>query len=264
MGFWQLMVKKDDYICGLINGIAKLKLLFSLKDQRLLSQMRRLPRAGTGRETFIVLNGPSIKEQDLSVFSGKSVMFVNRGFKHPLYKDLKPEFHVFVDSKMINGDWPVTWLDEILELSPDVTFVMPVAWSSVAHFQPYIKKGVKFYWIPGSSPCTLTGVAGSCFDFAIGQDYKTIYFTGFDGTALAFELLSTNSHFYGVNEDDLKKTTKNYEVDLYMFSRHLRNLNQFADECRKKNISVINLTDGGLIDMFPRMKMSDIQQQFNK
>lgn len=258
MGFWQLMVKKDDYVCALINGIARLKSLLSFNEQRLLAQMRRQPRVGVGRETYIVLNGPSVKDQDLSVLVGKSVMFVNRGFKHPLYKDIKPEFHVFVDSKMMNGVWPVSWLDEILELTPEVTFVMPVAWASLERFRPYIQKGIKFYWIPASAPCTLTGVAGSCFEFAIEQKFNTIYFTGFDGTALAYELISVNSHFYGVNEDDLTKTTKNYQVDLYMFSRHLRDLTHFAERCAKKNIAVINLTEGGLIDMFKRKKLTDV------
>jgi len=258
MWFWHLMIKKDDWICALVDFLMRIKSLFSFKRQKLLMRMSEKELVGHGKDIFIILNGPSLKNQDLSVLKGKTTMFVNRGFKHSLYATLKPDYHVFVDPKMLTGEWPVDWIDEILTMAPDITFIMPVSWAFVDKFQPYIKKGVSFYWLDDSSRCTFLGVAGECFKFSIIQKFKTIYFTGFDANGLAHELVNSSSHFYGTNEENLKKTTINYVDDLLMFSRHLHDLNRFARKCKMQKINIVNLTDGGLLDMFERNDLSSI------
>jgi hypothetical protein len=252
------MIKKDDWICSIVNNIISVKNMFNFKQQILLNQMRKREKVGVNRDVFIILNGPSLKQQNLSVLKEKSLMFVNRGFKHPLYRELQPEFHVFVDPKMLKGEWSVTWLDEIVEMVPNITFILPVSWAFVDKFQAYIKKGYSFYWISANNPCTCLGVSGSCFQFAIQQQFRRIYFTGFEANGIAQELIQSSSHFYGTNDENLKKTTKDYEIDLFMHSRHFHDLNKFAAKCKKKKISIINLTEGGVLDMFPRKNMKSI------
>ena len=41
-------------------------------------------------------------------------------------------------------------------------------------------------------------------------------------------------------------------IDLMMHSRHLHDLNRLSNYCKKRGIKVINITNGGLLDMFPR------------
>ncbi|MBX2977530.1 MAG: hypothetical protein KF721_15495 [Ignavibacteriaceae bacterium] len=252
------MIKKDDIICSIINSTFRLIHKLNIKEQNLLRKMADRKFDVTDNEIFIVLNSPSLQKQDLSVLQGKTLMFVNRGFHHPLYKELQPKFHTFIDPKMLNGKWPVTWLDEILELSPNVTFIMPVTWASKKQFWPYIERGVSFYWMPIQTVCDCLGVAGECFQFAIKQNIPTIYFTGFEASGIAYELIKTTSHFYGTNEENLKKSTKDQVIDLLMHSRHLHDLNRFAEMSKAKGISLINLTEGGLLDMFPRMNLKEI------
>lgn len=259
MGFWDLMIRKDDLVCSLFNKVVFIKNRLNLKERKLIRRTQAASPAGIGRNTFIILNGPSLKKQELSVLKGKSVMFVNRGFKHPLYRELQPEYHVFVDNKLLTGEWPINWLDEIVQMVPDIIFVMPVSWAFKDIIKPYVQRGFSFYWLETNEPLTCLGVSGSCFDFAIKQKFDNIYFTGFDANGIAFELVKESSHFYGVNEDNLKKSTKNYAIDLYMHSRHLNDLNRFATQCKKNKVSIINLTDGGLLDMFPRLELSHIK-----
>lgn len=258
MDLWRLMIRKDDLICKLIDTALLFKSYLSIKRQILLHSSKNQPTTQSDKDVVIILNGPSVKEQDLSVIKDKTIMFVNRGFKHSLYKELRPAYHVFIDPKMLSGEWPVTWLDEILEVNPDVTFIMPISWAFIDQFQPYIKRGVNFHWIEDYSKCFFLGVAGAAFEFSIKSKFKNIYFTGFDATGLAHEMLNTSSHFYGINEENLKKNTKNYVQDLFMFSRHLNDLNRFAARCKKKNINIYNITKGGLLDMFERKNMSEI------
>lgn len=113
MNFWELMIKKDDIILSFIEGIRKLIYATDRQIQKARKEMAKRPIEGIGKELYLLLNAPSLKTQDISVLKGKNTMFVNRGFMHPLYKELQPQYHVFVDSKMLKGIWPISWLDEI-------------------------------------------------------------------------------------------------------------------------------------------------------
>lgn len=244
------MIKKDDVILSVAEGLRSLKMYLSPSKMSLRRKMRSLPKEGLGKDLYIILNAPSLKTQDLNVLKGKVCMFVNRGFMHPLYKELKPAYHVFVDPKMIKGVWPVSWLDEIHQLSPSTKVLLPLAWSSDPRFEPYRDF---IYWLNWSLPFHNLAVSGSCFAFAIQQKFEKIYFTGFDANGIGYELVqAANSHFYGNDRELEGKSTKQFAIDLLMHSRHFHDLNRFADYCKVNNIKVVNLTNGGLLDMFPR------------
>ena len=97
---------------------------------------------------------------------------------------------------------------------------------------------------------------GACFSFAIQQKFEHIYFAGFDATGIGHEMVKTaNSHFYGDDRELEGKSTQQFVIDLYMHSRHLHDLNRLAEYCKVRNIQIINITNGGLLDMFPRKKL---------
>lgn len=244
------MIMKDDPIVFL--GMWARSIRYRIKPSiiRLKRKMRSIPKEGIGQELFIILNAPSIKRQDFNYLIGKNTMFVNRGFMHPLYKELRPKYHVFVDPKLINGIWPVDWLNEIHMLSPTTKILLPIEWSEYSLFRPYLNY---IYWLNWSLPYHNLAVAGSCFAFAIQQQYKKIYFTGFDANGIAYEMVQAdNSHFYGNDVELQGKSTKQFAIDLYMHSRHLHDLNRLADYCSKHGVEIINIGEGGLLDMFPR------------
>ena len=250
MDLWNLMIKKDDWILSFVEGFRALMLYTSLSKLRLRNQMRRLPLEGIDDDLYIILNAPSLKKQDLSVLKGKTTMFVNRGFMHPMYKELQPKYHVFVDPKMIKGIWPVSWIEEILSLSPQTKILLPISWSGNMMFNPYYEH---IYWLNWTLPFYNLGASGACFAFGIQQQFKHIYFTGFDATGIGHEMVRTSdSHFYGNDKELEGKSTKQFAVDLLMHSRHLHDLNRLADYCKKRDLKVINLTNGGLLDMFCR------------
>lgn len=256
MGFWELMIKKDDCILYSIDFLLSLKSKFDFKYRKVVNQNKGLIPV-TGNRIFVILNGPSIKEQNLEKLEGEDAVFVNRGFKHPAYATIKPKFHVFVDPKMVTGEWDLEWLDEIHEMSPDTIFVFPAAWYFIPKFAPYINK-YKIYWLLSSGKCHCTGVGGACFDFAYRLGYKEIYFTGWEATGLAHELLKTTSHFYGVNEENALKNSADYSRDLYMMSRHLNDLINLSKKYKRKGVRVVNLTIGGLLDMFERKSFDSV------
>ena len=259
MGFWDLMIKKDDFIVSMVENVRHIKNNINPTLAIVHRQMLSKPLMGKGKDLYILLNAPSLKTQDLSVLKGKDTMFVNRGFMHPMFKELQPKYHVFVDPKMLKGIWPVSWIDEIVSLSPDITIILPLAWYTNPIFRPYIEKGTKIYWSKNILPFYNLGVSGECFSFGIEQQYDRIYFAGFDATGIGHEMVkSADSHFYGNDKELEGKSTKQFVVDLLMHSRHLHDLNRLADYCKKRNVALVNITNGGLLDMLPRKNISPL------
>lgn len=68
---------------------------------------------------------------------------------HPMYKDLQPAYHVFVDTKMLKGIWPATWIGDILQMSPNTKILLPLSWSNIKIFKPYEKS---IYWLNWNLP----------------------------------------------------------------------------------------------------------------
>lgn len=266
--FWDLRIKLDDYFFEMVNWA----LLWKFRIQKkALKQNIDLKGIHTGKKAFIILNGPSLNEQDIRPLKGEILFFVNRAFKHPDYAYLQPTYHVFVDPKLATGVWSLSFLDEILELNPSVTFLLSSKWYALPQFQPY-KQKAKIYWINSdlfftpffkrridlTKPMPGSAVFGACLNTAIYTGCNPIYFTGFDGNGLAYELINKSSHFYGINDENLRKETNDYVLDLYMMSRNLRVLSFISNYVKKNNIDVINVTKGGLIGMFNRKDLSKL------
>lgn len=251
MNIFDLAMKIDDGFLGLasfVKNISKrcklsyLSARINLKQDKIVAE----------KDLFIVLNGPSVKKQNLLVMKDKDVMFVNRGFLHPTYKEFQPKYHVFVDTKMIKGLWPVSWLNEIWKLSPNTKVIMPLAWRSSPYLADY-KENKNIIWLTHEFPYLSIGVSAACFAFAYQCGYKKIYFTGFEATGIGYEMIkAAESHFYGNDEEWKDMNSAQFSSALYQHSRHLRELNKLAIFLRKKGVEVVNLTQGGLLDMFKR------------
>lgn len=258
MDFWSWMIRKDDIILSSVERIRGIAQYRSGQIRRIRKEMSMRPLDGVGEDLYILLNAPSLNTQDLSVLKGKNTMFVNRGFMHPLYKELQPKYHVFVDPKMLKGIWPIEWLDKIWTMSPETTIILPASWYANPLFKDY-KGDKRIYWLSYSLPFYNLGVSGSCFSFAIRQKFEKIYFSGFDATGIGHEMVKTaDSHFYGNDKELENKPTTQFVIDLLMHSRHLHDLNRLAQWCNKKGYKLINITNGGLLDMFPREKVLPI------
>lgn len=256
MAFFNQLMRIDD---AFINVAFKTKHLLRVNKPSLWKVKKRtnsLPLEGKGKELFIILNGPSLKSQDLTKLKGKTLMFVNRGFLHPLYKELQPAYHVFVDTKLITGVWPVEWIDQIWELSPRTKVILPIEWYNNSLFSR-IKDDERVYWLDWEIPFYGIGVSASCFSYAIKQKFDEIYFTGFDANGLAYDMIksSESSHFYGADAELKNMTCKQFALALYSHSIHLRSLIKFSHYCEKRKIKIYNVTNGGLLDMFPRKQV---------
>ena len=260
---WRWMVDKDDIVLSLIEILAGVRDFYGLKTWKYRKQgdelIKKDRRGAASKKVMVVLNAPSIKEQPLERLKNLDLIFVNQGFRLPCYKSLKPKYHVFIDTKLIHGVWDIRWLDEIHDMVPDITFVLPASWAMLPLLKPYIAKGYRIIWI-GSCIGGMRGigVSGTCFDLALKLGYSRMYFTGFEATSFAASLLKQSSHFYGNDADESLMTPDVIVKGYYMNMRQYRELMLLARKFKEKGIEVWNLTKGGLLDMFPRKKFDEV------
>ena len=264
LNFWNLMVFKDDFILSGIELLLKARKIVDFKTKSFIRKSKSIiEKKQSDGEVFVIFNGPSVNNQDLSKLKGEDIMFVNRGFLHPLFKELKPKYHVFIDTKMIYGIWDVKWIDQIIEMVPDITIVLPAEWAKLQMFYPYLNKDISIIWIASKGGLRGLGVSGSSFDLAIELGYKTIFFTGFEATGFAQNLLKQSTHFFGHIDDNELQKAEDYMQGYYMNCRQIRELILYARMARKKKIRMINLTEGGVLDMFERKDFNSLKNGLN-
>lgn len=257
MNFMEMQEACIEYI-SFRRNISSLLRIKNKRQKNVEKQMDSLPLEGLGQDLFIVLNGPSVKSQDLSILKGKNLMFVNKGFRHPLYKELQPKYHVFVDSKLIDGTWDITWIDEILNMCPAIRIILPAQWFNLP-IMSKLRDNINIYWQHKVLPFYVNGVSNNCFSYAIYQGFENIFFTGFDANGCAYEMIkqSEAGHFYGGDPELSGMTTMQHAQALFTTCLQLNELNNLAKYCVQNEIHIYNLTNGGLLDMFPRRDFND-------
>ena len=274
--FWDFKDKLDDYFFEFANISQRVLFFFKSLNGKFnfMKKNLELKDIFKNKKAFLVANGPSIKKQDLKPLKNEITFFLNRGFLHEDYEYIKPNFHIFIDPKLATGEWDITFLDEIIKKNPEVTFLLNAKWYYLDKFQPYINdKKFKIYWVDTNLFPTpfhknrkidLTkityglGAPGVALISMIYMGMKNIYFTGYDGNGLCYELLDLDSHFYGTNPENHKKSIKDYSRDLFMMSVGFKNLRYFNEYTKQIGVKIFNCTAGGALHMFERKKYEDV------
>lgn len=259
--FWKFAVAKDDFFLSAVEFLASARNLWGLRNFRWRKIGERIVDANRvrGGDVVIVLNGPSIKEQPLERLKGKDLIFVNQGFRLPAYKELCPKYHVFIDTKMVRGVWDIKWLNEIKAMVPNIIFVMPASWARLPMLKPYVNSDFRIIWTENPvSGVRGLGVSGECFNLAKRLGYRRIFFTGFEATSFPLSLLKQASHFYGNDSDEETMDASDFMKGYYMNARQMRELILCARRFKKSGCEVINITNGGLLEMFERRRFDDV------
>jgi hypothetical protein len=171
-----------------------------------------------------------------------------------------------VDPKLANGDWDIGILDEIVSLNPDVTLVLNGKWFHKEKFKPYIDNpAFRIIWVRinlfitrfhkyqtlNISKITYgMGVLGAAVALANYLGTKEIVLLGVESNAFCYEFERKESHFYGLNNDNINMDSEGVYKSLffnYLYLMGLYNLSR-----RSKNISITNCTPGGILKMFER------------
>lgn len=263
--------KVDDFLYSALNGVNNVRFFFRKDQKRLLRKNASFRDVHKGKRCFILGNGPSLNQLDLSLLRDEYTFVCNFFYKHPQAVSCNPKFYVIVDSKLSTGEWPASMLDGIAENCPNAQVFLNVDFSKFSFIrEPADRLGA--HWIAGgkwvypgySWKTDITGRVGGgnvtklALQIALHMNFEEIYFLGIDGDGLFRELLGESSHFYDGADNPGGRDYRRMIKDLWFSTEGLRGWLTISDRYRGSYHKLYNAADGGLLNCFERAKLSEV------
>ena len=258
MNGWDIKEFFDEVIFEFYNLLNYFK---SLKYKKYISEIDY--KSKFTNEANLILNGPSSKNIELNTKTTN--FFVNYGYRHTQFGNIKNPVLIIIDTKMVKGDWHFDMIEEAKSINPSVEFVFNYKYLRSNQFKELVKKVNCIGYINNSKIPTRfnwkkklkiggfnfgVGVAEQSLSLLTTLKFKKINIYGFDGNNVILALMNKDTHFYGT--DDSKKWN-----DSRFISRELRFLSYFIDrnfwlsKCLKyNNIQIINHTKSIITSMY--------------
>lgn len=265
INFIKLKISVDEIINELANTFLHISNLAMLKVNNDLKSNVVLKDTLKNQKVIIIANGPSTELFDLKKLRGENLFFMNRGFLHKDYAYLKPQYHFIIDEKLNTGVWPITFIDEIFKLNPNVKLFLNSKWSKNKKFSSYKKKYIdKIFWIDtrlfftkfhGNRKINLAqitfgnAVSGAAFSTAVYMGAKNISFIGQDLNGLCYDILNKDSHFYGNNIENDSKSIVDVTDDLFSMSGSIRSWSHMLKFAKKNKIHIQNISNSHLLNL---------------
>jgi hypothetical protein len=229
-----------------------------------------------GQPGFVIVNGPSLAQQDISWLKNQITFCVSGFWKHQAVSIWEPTYYSLLDVNFFNeGDLQDSFYFELNKRIRKSTFFLPLYRGYEAVKKKSILPIEQCYYIAsvgsGKSAVELTeivqsfaGVSAFALAQAIYMGCSPIYLLGFDHDYLANR--GVDKHFYaggtlaapGMVELPLSEMV-DYDVEmqnnLNLWTNYKR-LNAAAD---KKGIKILNATIGGYLDVFDRIDFNSLK-----
>ena len=238
------------------------------------------------QKCFIVGNGPSLKNQEISFLKNEIVFTVNDIMKSHIYNSLNPSYHVFADPDTFKKSYLDMLEKGILEaynINPNVEYFIPH--SAKSPFKNrfsnlkinYFYQGLNFTKKNKKIDLTKMIYSGQnvvqiAIYLALYMGFSKIYLLGTDMTGfLEFyesKVIKNDNpygHVYGrdeKNKKELQKIIDSYDNEFYLKAygkifEIFKDVKILANNVYK--VEIINLTHGGALDVFERKKIIDIK-----
>tara|TARA_B110000238_G_C16140483_1_gene445975 strand:+ start:1684 stop:2541 length:858 start_codon:yes stop_codon:yes gene_type:complete len=227
------------------------------------------------QRAFIIVNGPSLKTQNLDDLKNEITFVVSGFYKHKVIKLWQPTYYSFLDKRFFNGSVASNFFfKELNTIISESTFFVPLFRGYEAIKKQNLLKNQKVHFIatagtPNSNIelssviQSFEGVGAFALAQAIYMGCNPIYLTGFDHDYLANRGL--DHHFYEggtIKEDKLNQVPlldrSPYDSEMlanYKLWQNYRSLKKIAD---KKGIKIFNATNGGYLDVFDKVNFDEL------
>ncbi len=243
-----------------------------------------------GERCFIIGNGPSLKEQDLSVLGDEYVLTCNQIMRNPVFPSLRTNYHFWADPSFfaLSPDRPedMEILEVMLSVNTEgnrpVNFFAQEGYDFAKRFNLQEKLDIAFY----SHRLELTDDFNNGIHFdkftpnlhtvvhyavamAIYMGFSEIYLLGCDCTnvitAANTRLMAGDGaeYAYKISENEKKRMMNrnnaiSMEDELKSFYEVFKGYRVLRDICEKSGIKLYNCTAGGLLDCVERKKYEDV------
>jgi len=224
-----------------------------------------------GQRCFVIGNGPSLNNQDLSLLADETTIVMNHFNKNPILKRWQPTFYCaadpeeylrgFISRGMLKGIEAQEYffnintrqmLSELHILDPKRVYYL------------MITTGIAFLdWPVDDYPLDLTAslpamptTAHMAILVAIFLGCTPIYLIGLDHDYLAHR--SVDRHFYPVPEGEMNLLDRTYKMVMkdciYMWNGY----EVLKTVAERRGQQIFNATKGGFLDVFPRVSYESL------
>lgn len=231
--------------------------------------------ASAVRRCFILATGPSIQTQDLSCLQNEFCISVSNFFVHPLFKQIKPKFHIFAGSHPPitteqMGGW---WQDaaRFLEGNNETKIFLFAGDKAIREeFQAFTNQQVCYYASGGRFPVDFTKqipevqtVVHIAIYLSLYLGIQEIYLLGCDHSWIQHHKKSVHfyqeaQHAFTRNGYDEWSSVKDIGDEFKTYANLWDIYREIRTEAVKKNVRIYNATPGSLLDIFPKKELTQI------
>lgn len=252
------MVTNGTFSC--INLTSRIRYLLERpKYKKYIKQNSELKNKYKGETCFILGNGPSIKNLDVSLLKDKYTFAVNGFYESPLYEQLKPSVYCVYDKfEFANRKEELQRM--VIGNDHDMIFLFN------RRAIGKIKDDRNCYYVystllptPRNNSYDLTrnantfiNVLGFCVMCAIYMGFKRIVLLGNDFSRFASR---KQHHFYDVDKQIDRKESMFQELQGNAIA-----INQHSflyEYCKNNGIEIVNATQESLMDVYPIVDLND-------
>lgn len=249
--------------------------LLSRSEKEILKRNRSFKNKHRGKRAFVIVNGPSLKQQDITGI-GSDITFVVSGFfRHEAIKKWQPTYYCFIDKSFFTGsDAMVNFFKQLNEVIKTSTFFLPLYRGYKANQEfSFLDKDRTFYVATAGQPNqklemddviqSFHGVSAFALAQAVYMGCNPIYLLGFDHDYLANR--GIDQHFYsGGTIQGMKANTQTlaeripYDDEMRANLHLWQNYRSIKRVAKKRGIKIYNATIGGYLDVFERANYEEI------
>ncbi len=238
-----------------------------------------------GQRCFILASGPSINKQDLTLLKDEYTIAVSQFFLHPQIEQICPNYHCFAPqhepfndetNKIIFNNYISNYTFPVKSFIGSTNFQYSYfnflynnkQYNLDAEYIDYSSScqldennyNNEDLWDISKKPFSPRTVIYVSIQAAYYLGFKEIYLLGVDHDYLN-ELNRGGHHFYKEEKSfsdvkHLEQFSKEKWFEEYYYRwKQYRLMNEFLNS---KGVKIFNATEGGLLDVFPRVRYSDL------
>ena len=245
-------------------------LLLVRKHKDLLRPNAVLKDRHLGERCFILGNGPSLADVDLSRVAGEQTFVVNKFALHPEAEKANAKYYLCLDWKFGAGLWGTDFINRLEKAAPKAVCFMQSDGLEFCQRNTLLVGHPKHLVLPlqrfSASSTNVEGI-DLCGAFPSGSNviltaiataiylgFREIYLLGVDGNGL---VLPGATHFYGkVNEHE---TQISFEYSLLSMLLTMREYRFLYEICERQEIKLRHINPSSVLTAIPQASWDDVQ-----
>lgn len=259
------------FLAALILSLLKTVTVKGREERRLVLRNSRFKDLHKGKRGYILGCGPSIKEQDLKLLRNEICISVANFFVYPDYALIRPKYHCVAPSHPpISEENFVKWLKTMEPYMEGTDIFLGLSDSGMIGRNGLFPHGHVYYLDFNESRSRLfnrdfgltlplrpfISVSIMALTVALYLGFDEIYLLGLEHTTFNLRGGFEYRHFY--KDSDVRFLANieppDLEVEFWGLENLWRQYKALRDYAVKKGVKIFNATEGGLLDLFPRVK----------